>query len=362
MSDPDNLLQQHIATLYQTFRETNVVDLRTVEPVAHLFFSKHMDDADVGLAADRFFGAFGKLWQHFLQRGLYDRAEHLWKEVIDLARRWEAQNTPRLVHKGLPFYFWGGTAIQRGNIRKGFILLHAALEEDARKHYRQDADPAVPSLYFVTLDSRADDQFLRDLVQVGADEVARLLAAYRADTGSTLQFADFQNRYARQFDVREMVFIFTLSIFEAVHMRECLQDIGAGNDFGSQLCADCLFNLCQVIEESIRVKNPRQGAFFDQATYVSQQCGWSLAENPLGYVNQQRKVNFDATVRSLLDNTIVVGTRGPIPLLERSLWIVYTLRNATAHSIASRAILQERFDDLYRCTLYTLFNVVDALY
>jgi hypothetical protein len=371
MLDQDKELENQFKTLFQRINETDILripdDITAVEPAAHAYFDAHVDDADPGAATDWFFNHIGTIWEWLLRARQYDLSECLWQEAIGIARRWEQQNQPRLLHKGTPFYFWGGTAVLRGNVRKGFLLIHAALVEDKRKHYRQDEDPDTPARKFVTLDARTDAQALRDLVKTGTNELEKRLAKYRAVSGSNLQFSDMQSRYATQHDVREIVFIFTMTVFEAITLRESFQQVGAGAEFGAQLAANCLFDLCQVVEESIRVKNPNGHTFKSHADFLSQWFGWPRNYSPLDDINKQQNTNFDATVRALITNTAVAGMpvhrrRPPVCSLERDLWLTYVLRNSTAHSLASRVILQKHFNVIYQCVLNTLFAVVDNLY
>lgn len=369
MSDPDKELETQFQELFQRLRETGILhlpdDVTAFEPIVHAYFDAHTSDADSGAAPDWFFNHIGVIWQLLMREREYALAERLWQDTLGIARRWEQQHLGKFLHKGTLFYFWGGTAIVRGDIRKGFLLIHASLVEDKRKHHRQDQDPDSPSRKFVTLDARTDTQALHDLVKMGTDELDQRLAVYRAATGSTLQFGEVQARYATQHDIREIVFIFTMTVFEAITLRESFWQVGSGAEFGAQLAANCLFDLCQVVEESIRVKHPNGHTFKPLAAFLSQQFSWPRNYDPLEHINCQQQDNFDTTVRALLANTAVAGrpvSRAPLSTLERDLWLTYVVRNSTAHGLTSKVVLQEHFDHIYQSVLNTLFAVVDKLY
>lgn len=366
MVDPDRELDEQFQRLYRQWNEQHQLELPTaitaVEAAAHAFFDEHIGDADPAAAADRFFNYIGVIWLPLFEARLYDFAEGIWQESLAIAHRWEQSHRPMLLHKGTPFYMWGGTAIVRGNIRKGFLLIHASLAEDKRKHYRQDEDPDSPSRKFVTLDARTNNQFLRDLVQVGTNELEQRLAAYQATSGSTLQFSELQSRYATQHDIREIVFIFTMAVFEAINLRTSFAQVGAGDEFGAQLAANCLFDLCQVVEESIRVKHPLGKTFKPLAEHLALQYGWQLNPNPFVDLNNQQQNNFDATVHHLVSNTALAQGRPPATVLERDVWLTYVVRNSTAHGLASKQVLQKQFDTVYQSILNMLFAVVDKLY
>jgi hypothetical protein len=364
--DPDKVLNQHFETLYKEFNERRVINITVLELAARDFFDKHANDLDPGPGAahDHFFSSFVEIWIDVMRRGLYDCAEWIWQESIEIAKRWEGDNKPHLIHKGTPLYFWGGTIIRRGDLRKGFLFLHAALDEDRRKHHKKDEDPYTPALKFVTLDTRSEEQFLYDLVKPAAKEVASLLESYRKSSGSILQFEDLQRRYMQSFEVRDIVFILALVVFEKMNLQRVFEQVDSGREFGSQLCANCLFDLCLVVEESIRLKNTDsgKGTFLHQATYLAKKCGWPLSGNPLEEINNCQKDNLDNCIRNLLNDTMQVASRGPVSSLERDLWITYVLRNSTAHTLASKKVISDHFEELYRSIMNTLFKVIDVLY
>jgi len=362
--DPDEVLNRYFEALYKEFNEKKVINIAALEPVARDFFDKHAGDISPGAPHDHFFSLFGRIWIDVMSKGLYDCAEWIWQESIEIAKRWEKDNKPQLIHKGTPLYFWGGTAIHRGDLRRGFLLLHAALDEDRRKHHKKDEDPYTPALKFVTLDTRSEEQFLYDLVKPAAKEVAGLLESYRKSSGSILQFEDLQRRYMQSFEVRDIVFILALAVFEKMSLQRVFEQIDSGRGFGSQLCASCLFDLCLVVEESIRLKNTDtgKGTFVHQATYLAKKCGWSLSGDPLNGINSRREDDLDKCILDLLNGTMRVASRSSVSSLERDLWITYVLRNSTAHTLASKKIISDHFEELYRSIMNTLFKVIDVLY
>ena len=54
----------------------------------------------------------------------------LWQLALAPALESESQNPGHKIHKGTAYYYWAITAILRGDIDKGYALMHQALEED----------------------------------------------------------------------------------------------------------------------------------------------------------------------------------------------------------------------------------------
>jgi len=69
--------------------------------------------------------------------------------VLNNATYWEGKFKSR-IDKSFPYYCWGVTAIKAGNIDKGFLILHQALEEDMLT-FGQSVT-GTPSHRFVHLD------------------------------------------------------------------------------------------------------------------------------------------------------------------------------------------------------------------
>lgn len=94
-------------------------------------------------AHDAFFNNFTIIWQSLLNQGRFKNAGYLWDFALNIAYDWENKNQNKRIHKGTPYYFWGVTCILNGDLEKGFLLMHQALEEDKKTH--QTNTPKTPA-------------------------------------------------------------------------------------------------------------------------------------------------------------------------------------------------------------------------
>lgn len=354
------------------------------EPLVHEFFDANKEREDPGAAPDLFFSYVAGLCRSLILDGLHQTADTIWQEALAITRRWEVNNpTCKKIHKGSAFYFWGGLAIRQGDIRKGFLLIHASLTEDIRKHTGAEPFPDSPAWKLVALNGNSNQQFHKDLAQIGTDELELRLAAYRNISGSSFQFGDLQTRYIAQPDpiLREVVFILTMAVFEVIQLRKSFELVGedAGSNFRAQLVANSLLDLSQVVEETIRFKSQLRGhrdTFRIQAEHLVDAVNaihsanlWKKPIETLIYINGKRENDTDVVVRTLVRPSagtaigVHKGSLTHIPSqLERDLWLTYFIRNEAAHSLKSKRVLRELFDDIYQSILNTLFVTIETLY
>jgi len=322
----------------------------------HQFFEEHKDDSDPGKAPDEFFAHVAGLWMKLRRLGRDEQSEDIWFEALRVAHDWE-RASERLLHKGAGYYFWGGTAILRGNFRRGFLLLHGALEEDQRKH-GSGGLPNSPAYKFVTLDKVSQEQFFLPLVELATRRIEDALDSYRQNSGSKLTYLDFQKRFLKQYDLKETVFLFSLVVFEKVNFEITIELLNLyGGTFWSQLCANTLFDLCQVAEEIVRTKN-REGTFKVQADFLMRKMAWDMSGDPLAQINQAQNNDFEDCIEKLLKGTLV-AKRAPSCTLERDLWITYALRNCTAHELSSKKVVGKHFFALFQSVMNTVFTAVE---
>jgi len=341
-----------------------------LQPIFNEFFDRHVNEKDPGRFHDDLFSALGPLSNHLLGKSDYRAAQGIWNIPLNWALEWEVANAGKRIHKGVPLFAFGNIAIHMGELSKGFLLLHAALDEDRRKHGGA-GDPYTPALIVVTLDtSGTTDTGLVKLLQPAIEELEKHLQAYRDESGSALTLRDFQTKYTNLLLTREVAFIFTYALFQKIHLSQITSRFDFGKKFGAQLCTNCLFDLCQVVEESIRMKGVG-GLFFAQATQLANRFGWQVTVIPgkngtpnaeLRDINNQQNSNFDLCIQQFFDGTIKAFGRPPVSVQERDLWLTYAIRNSSAHTLESKLVVHGYIESIFAAIAKTLFKVVDALY
>jgi hypothetical protein len=308
---------------------------------------------------DRFFSNFGPLSFRHFQNERWHRAEKVWEEAVKLALEWESRNPGEYIHKGTPFYFCGMAAISRGELDKGYLLMHQALEEDIRTN--NAPIPDTPAFAFATLDYTKIEQAFRHWTLYLADFLEGFLNTYRTSRAHTLQIDDFRTRFLARPDDLDNVFLFTYTLGRLFLLSKA-PEYALKNRFTGQLELNLLFDLTLVSETLIKLRNPNPGYFPEQALYLSGQAGLGLNQHLLKeYSNQEFRNDFQPTVESLLDGRFVFdnGTR-PSPMVA-DLVIAYGLRNYGAHHASSEEIVWQRFEELRQCMLNVLFFSVEVL-
>lgn len=157
------------------------------------FFDDNKDDYTV---QDEFFNNFTIIWRNFLAMQLFSRAEQLWNDALGIAYEWEKRNQGARIHKGTPYYFLGVTSILNGELDKGFLLMHQALEEDKKTQNSQT--PRTPAYFFVTLDYKKQNQFFRDKVLEIASFTGERLEVYRSSGRGSLTIDDFKSKFLEE--------------------------------------------------------------------------------------------------------------------------------------------------------------------
>lgn len=181
------------------------------------FFSHNLIDQNHNnyVIHDNFFNNFTPVWRNFQDQRRFKNAEDIWKKALDISYEWEKKNPNKRIHKGTPYYFWGVTCILDGDLEKGFLLMHQALEEDKETHNTNA--PNTPANFFVTLDYEKQNQFFRPKVIEIADFIDIKLDNYRSSGRGSLTLIEFKSKFLEKPLLRDVVFYF---VFEILHLRD----------------------------------------------------------------------------------------------------------------------------------------------
>jgi hypothetical protein len=144
------------------------VDATALEAAAHAWFDGVAGDHD---AEDAYFVNFAGMWLQLWGAGLRSFAAEVWPYSLKAVFSWEAAHPGRRIHKGSPYYYWGGSLIAQGDLDIGFMLIHQALREDTLSagHLRRD----MPAWKFCTLDPDPA-QFMKPVVDQITDFMTAL--------------------------------------------------------------------------------------------------------------------------------------------------------------------------------------------
>lgn len=357
IQDLGNDLNKQFVQLHEHFLVKQPFNYPELDVAAQKYFASHPRDF---AAHDAFFNNFTIIWRWLLELGHYVAAEQVWEFAMAPAIAWENTHPAQRLHKGTPYYFRGMTVILRGDLDRGFLLMHQALAEDMETF--QEPLPDTPASAFATLDYQKQDQAFRHEVQDTAAFLNELLAKYRHTRRKSLTLDEFRNRFLSTTELRDPIFLFVFALFK---LKTLLKKVTLGlraNDFAGLLESDLLFDICLVIDSAIHCKNPASWKFVDQLAYLSAASLLALNQARLSQLNNAFRLDFANTIDNLLDGTWRFRDGLAPSEAEVDVALAYGIRNLSAHRVQSIPVMYDRFGDISQRTMNTLFLVVESLY
>ena len=307
---------------------------------------------------DRFFTNLTTVWKRYFDQGRLTEAKGFWNRIVSTTRSWE-DRTGHRVHKGSALYFWAVTAITQGEIDKGFLLMHTALEEDI---LTQNVPlPRTPSLMFATLDFSETRQFFYPFVRQMADFLNTFFQPYRDLTGSKLTLEDFRLRFLNHPPSAHAVFSFALSLAR-LHLLNRLPAYSLSSQFAGQYEIAVLSDLALVVDEAVAFKHPTQWKFVDLTAFLAASAQLNLSKADLSSANAAMDASFDNALTALLDGTYRFPDGNARHRIECDITVCYCIRNHGAHNLASFPAVSSRFHELRQSFLNVVFLTVESLY
>ncbi len=353
----DNSIDIAFKNLYAAFYANGALNLADLEAATFDFLNKAYSKIE---QHDDYFNNFTILWNNFLTDGNYDKAESVWEMALDPVLKWEMRNKGKRIHKGTAYYFWGMTSLQRGEIDKGYTLMHRAVEEDVLTLGPQQAIEK-PGFALVSLNYTKADQAFRQWVFEQASFLNVLQNKYSSIYMRQFILEDFRNRFLSNSSILEVLFLFAYTVAKLMNLTILPKHV-SNNEFFGQLAGNIIFDLALVIDKAIQEKNPREWKFIDHASFLLNNAGSPLSKDKLAYINSEFKQDGDRTLRDILDGTFTLDDGTILTKLQSDVAVVYILRNHGAHDVSAISIVSEGFLDVQQVMMNVLFATVDYLY
>jgi len=330
------------------------------------FFDQNIDNYN---AHNWFFDQFTTIWNFFLNQRRFKSAEYVWEKALKFSYEWQEKNPNKKIHKGTPYYFWGVTCILNADLEKVFLLMHQALEEDKRT-LQSDA-PQTPAYYFVTLDYENQKQFFRPKVEAIAKFADEKLNAYRSLKRGALTLSDFKSKFLENLALREVVFYFVFTIFNLKKLTQEIDKKLTENVFSSLLQTNTLFDLCLIVENTIKKQNIDNNANLEQETMGSLLVEFLYPKSLLNIDGSKIKElsgafkspsDFSNALQKMLNSQYCFKDGTTLQPIEEDFAITYGFRNFGAHKIEDQPVVYKKFDEISRRILNALFFSVEKLY
>jgi len=349
-------LDKEFLNLYAAYFGNQGTNWSTFETAAHQFFSATPPPSK---KHNEFFNNFTVLWNNHLAARNFEEAESIWEMALGTALSWEKSNSPSLIHKGTAYYFWGVTAILRGDLDKGYALMHQAVEEDIRT--TGQAAPDTPAYALVSLNFGKVDQAFRQWVLLQARFLDGLQNQYSLVYKRQFRLEDFKNKFLLTPPSTDIVFLFSYAIARLLRLGD-IPTHALQNDFAGQLQMNILFDLTLVIDGAIKAKNPGKWRFVEHAKFLSKRAKSPLNLNHLRAANGDFIKDFDKTLLSMLQGKYKLAKGPALNKTQLDILITYGLRNRAAHDAASSPVIWNHYGGIERVLLNVVFMTVDYLY
>ncbi|HEY59166.1 MAG TPA: hypothetical protein G4N92_00540 [Anaerolineae bacterium] len=354
-------IDESFIKLYQSFLGNSSMNYEEFESIIHKYFDSINQLENKYELHDDFFNHFIRLWNIILNNRNYGLGEWIWEKCIDISHSWELNNENNFIHKGTPFYFWGMTAILRGDIDKGYSLMHKALQEDIRRY--GTISPQTPSLAFAISNYSESNQAFRNWSATQANYIKQLIDSYNQDLKCNFSLDEFWNKITgSNLDVS--------TIYQFFHYIAKFYDISRKpnyiyqGDFVSLLLLDLLFDLSRVVDAVLKKKNPSYWQMFNHIVILNTRMGIGLNQSYMEQLNESYKPpnKFDEILASVLDDFFQFQDQTTMTLEGKSFAVAYGIRNHAAHNIEALPIIWERYKEIEKYIFYALFLSIQKLY
>lgn len=353
----DASIDNEFVLLHGAYFGREALKWASFEEAAKAFFDKYPEPKD-GLH-DKYFSNFTVIWRSFLNARNYDGAEDVWRKALSTAFSWESQNPGKRVHKGTPYYFWGMTSLERGDLDKGYALMHQAVTEDTLTH--EKPFPSSPAYAFASLNYAEPAQAFREWLYNQMLYIDARQNAYSSGYGRPFILENFKDKFLLNPPNVDLGFLFAYSVARLMQLSK-VPSHALASGFAGQLEANLLFDLALVIDGTIKAKNPGEWRFVKHAGFLLDRVAHSLTEQELREVNQAFTGDFDGTTKAILDGTFAVSGTKKLSQAQRDVCLTYGMRNRGAHDVTSAPTVWSRFADIEQALFNVLYLAVDHLY
>jgi len=287
-------------------------------------------------------------------------AKGFWEEILKLIYKWETARCER-IHKGAVYFYWGGTAIDNGEIDEGFFLMHAAYEEDRITY--QSKTPNSSAYKFVSFDYEGR-QYFSGYSQIYAEFVNNFLIPYRLEAISNLTLTEFREKFLEVINDSSIVFAFTYTVAK-LRKLQSISLFVPRSSFASHYGLNLLFDLVLIIDAALKEKIPQRyyaDLIGDLASRDKKHRLSILGNDLKNEINSSARIDFDKTIYDLLNQNYLLKSGKRLSRLECDIAITYCIRNHGAHNVYSSNVVWLMFSTVQQSFFNVLFFVVDVLY
>jgi len=324
---------------------------------------------------DCYFNNFTIITGDLLNNHKYRDAFILWTGILDFVKDWEKNNPTKKLHKGTPYYFSAVSSILSNDFDAAMMAMHNALAEDKinNKNWQN-----MPAYSFLTLDYKNPNQhfknfvdgmvgFIADRLDGTGHEKGRYKGHYKNKRGGIITYDQFRSKFLDNQKIDEEIrFLFVYALIRFWHLR-----ILHVNKVGDPLLAPVIFSnvifLLLLVIDKLLCINFGNAYISGNLASLAKQEGWDNPSNDYIEdldVNKKRDIDFDVWLKEVLGlggcNYKTKSGR-LLSQIESDFALAYGLRNFSAHTIRSQAILWQNYTEILQALLNCLFKTVEII-
>lgn len=347
-------LDQAFLDLYAAYFGGGAIDWPRFQTVSEDFFST-APNRSFWKDHNNYFEAFGNLWRPHLAIGRFEQAEKVWKMALEPALAVEKHKGYE-IHKGTPFYFWGATAILKGDLDLGFALMHQAIEEDkltpCPSGYGNE-----PAYAFASLQVEKPEQAFKSWVDEHSEFLRGLIKTYASTHNSKFDLAEFRKKFLVSPPTDDDLFWFTYCLARFKHLHD-LPGYIVSSDFASILQLNILSDFAVLLEDvlahKLKIKS-MLGPLLENFL--------SRLKQPLciGDINKALLAGFESTLADILSGAFKLENGSGLIGHQNDVVIAYAIRNQALHNVFASGVIRQNFDTLGSALLNVLFAAVEHI-
>jgi len=311
--------------------------------------------------ANFLFQQFTILWTYYLTHNRHLMGTKLWQHACRITWQWEGSHNMK-VHKGTPYFFLGGNQLMQGNLDNAFLFIHNAMEEDIRY-----SDQIIDQLLYKTMPAYlfssliADDprNYLFPYVHGAKRKIDSFILDHNVLLSKNFPYSNFDIKFLKNQDLEEIKFFFVYNLFTMINHDNMDTKELQKNEFSKLRNLDLIFNLCLIIDETMKKKTNQE--YISES--IKQLCSSKLNETDAHgiFAKLDFRNDFENAVKTCLSLNYSYNSRS-INKEVLLLILVWGLRNFGGHKIEARELFVDNYQNLVKQLLSVLFLTIEYFY
>ncbi len=194
-----------------------------------------------------------------------------------------------------------------------------------------------------------------------AQYLEKYINQYNHNHKRQLNLNIFRDRFLRNLNNIDTVYLFAYNLAKIYNLDK-IPEYVLTNRFSSQIESNLLFDLTLIIDSSLKNINTTKWKFIDQIAFLNKKAKLLLNKKELKNINKSLIIDFEVTLKNLIDTSFKLSTGKNISKFASYLAIAYGVRNMGAHSIEAQPIIWKKFEELKTSLFNVLFLIVETLY